>query len=245
MPQVPPTKTHAGLEPLEEGTSLWRDAWLRLRKNRLAVGSGLFLAVLALLAVFGPMISSQSSTAQNLGLGATAPSLKHWFGTDLFGRDLFVRALEGGRVSLAVGAEPARLAIVFGRTCLFIVNFGFWIGSLWGDPLRTAKQRASGWEAVVPDWFFAIAWALALIAAGVWGVRENRRAVVNIAAVFGAIHFYTQYFARLGASPGSVLAAGLTMSASFSSRPAVSARRAAPCSRTPTSSPMWSNATRT
>jgi len=114
MAPLPEIKIRAGLEPLEAGTSLWRDAWLRLRKNRLAVGSGLFLVVLALLAVFGPMVSSQSSTTQDLALGATAPSAKHWFGTDLFGRDLFVRALEGGRVSLAVGLTATLVALSIG-----------------------------------------------------------------------------------------------------------------------------------
>jgi hypothetical protein len=43
----------------------------------------------------------------------------------------------------------------------------------------------------------------------VWGVRANRRWVVNVATVFGAIHFYTQWFERLGATPVSVLVAGL------------------------------------
>jgi hypothetical protein len=54
-----------------------------------------------------------------------------------------------------------------------------------------------------------VAWAAALIGAGSWAARENRRWVVNLVAVFGAIHFYTQYFERLGASPGTILTAGL------------------------------------
>jgi hypothetical protein len=61
----------------------------------------------------------------------------------------------------------------------------------------------------VPDWAFGLAWAATLIGAGVWAARENRRWVVNLIAVFGAIHFYTQYFERLGASPGTILTAGL------------------------------------
>ena len=118
-------------------------------------------------------------------------------------------AVAAHRVSLAVGADRGRLAIVFGRTCLFLANFGFWIGSLWGDPLRIGGWHAGSWEPVIPAGVFAFAWAFALVAAAVWGVRHNRRTVVNIAAVFGAIHFYTQYFERLGATPGSILTAGL------------------------------------
>jgi iron complex transport system permease protein len=54
-----------------------------------------------------------------------------------------------------------------------------------------------------------LTWALALITTGVWAARENRRWVVNLVAVFGSIHFYTQYFERLGASPESIVVAGL------------------------------------
>lgn len=108
MPNLP------DLTNVEQGTSLWQDAWHRLRKNKLAVISFLFLAVLSLLAMFGPMLSSASTTTQNLALGATAPGGAHWFGTDLLGRDLFVRTLEGGRVSLAVGLTATLVALTIG-----------------------------------------------------------------------------------------------------------------------------------
>ena len=62
---------------------------------------------------------------------------------------------------------------------------------------------------MIPDWVFVIGWTIGLIATGVRAARSNRRWVVNLLAVFGTIHFYTQYFERLGASPGSILAAGL------------------------------------
>jgi len=64
---------------------------------------------------------------------------------------------------------------------------------------------------MVPDWLFGIAWALALIAAGVWAARVGRRWLVNVVAAFGAIHFYTQWFERLGATPASVLLGGVVM----------------------------------
>ena len=51
-----------------------------------------------------------------------------------------------------------------------------------------------------PPAAFAVAWALALLAAGYWGVRNGRRFMVNAAAAFGAINFYTQWFERLGMS---------------------------------------------
>jgi hypothetical protein len=80
---------------------------------------------------------------------------------------------------------------------LFLVNFGFWIGSLWGDRLvlvRTLFDRDSGlstayWSVVVPEMAFIIGWAVALVAVAAWEVTPGRRWIVNLAAVFGAIHF--------------------------------------------------------
>jgi iron complex transport system permease protein len=114
------------------------------------------------------------------------------------------------RLSLKLEPDLQRLAIMSARTSLFLVNFGFWVGSLWGDSLgrRSASWRMGG-SAAVPDYAFGIAWAVALIAVGIWATQENRRWVVNLVSVFGAIHFYTQYFERLGASPGSIVVAGL------------------------------------
>lgn len=110
-------------------------------------------------------------------------------------------------------ADYERLALMASRTSVLMVNFGFWIGSLWGDRLLLLRNltRADRPDVVVPDWAFSIGWAVALIAVGVWSVRANRRWVVNVAAVFGAIHFYTQWFERLGATPLSVLLGGLLM----------------------------------
>ncbi len=107
-----------------------------------------------------------------------------------------------------------RLALVAARTSVFLVNFGFWVGSLWGDRLlllRGAENDAEMPAIVLPPWLFAVGWALALVATGLWATRVGRRWVVNVAAVFGAIHFYTQWFDRLGPSALSFLLGGLVM----------------------------------
>lgn len=103
-------------------------------------------------------------------------------------------------------AHLSHVAIIGARTAIILVNFGFWIGSLWGDKLQLSQAAD---PVRVPDVAFTIGWALALIGVAIWAVRANRRWVVNVAAVFGAIHFYTQWFEQLGATPVSVLVAGL------------------------------------
>ncbi len=105
-------------------------------------------------------------------------------------------------LSRRLSPEYETLAIAASRTGVFLVNFGFWIGSLWGD-------RDPAGEVLISDWVFAVLWAVALVAAGVWAWQRDRRWLVNVVAVFGAIHLYTQWFERLGASPATVLLAGL------------------------------------
>ena len=62
-----------------------------------------------------------------------------------------------------------------------------------------------------PASVFGIVWAVVLLGAGIWAVQVNRRWLVNLVAVFAGIHFYTQWFERLGATPVSVLLGGLVM----------------------------------
>ncbi|MFQ3226091.1 MAG: oligopeptide transport system permease protein, partial [Lentimonas sp.] len=87
----------------EAGRSLGQDAWERLRANRMAqIGSILFIGII-LLCIIVPFFSSQSYETTRLSYGAQAPSWEHLFGTDDLGRDLFIRTLIGGRISIGVG----------------------------------------------------------------------------------------------------------------------------------------------
>ena len=120
--------------------------------------------------------------------------------------------------SKQVPADYERLALIAARTSILLVNFGFWIGSLWGDPLFLLSRMAGKTGAaprlqdvIIPHAVFGIAWAVVLVAVAAWAMRVNRRWLVNVAAVFGAIHFYTQWYEKLGATPLSVLLGGLAM----------------------------------
>jgi oligopeptide transport system permease protein len=101
-------------EIAEQGTSLWQDAWIKLRKNRLALCGLIILILLCLLSLATPWIAPYGYEEQNLGLGASAPSMQHWLGTDIFGRDMLTRIMYGGRVSLAVGFIATAVALVIG-----------------------------------------------------------------------------------------------------------------------------------
>ena len=100
----------------EQGTSLWKDAWLRLRRNRLALVGLTVLSVFIILALLTPWIAPYGYAEQNLDLGASPPSATHWLGTDIFGRDLLTQILYGGRVSLAVGFIATAVALLIGVT---------------------------------------------------------------------------------------------------------------------------------
>ncbi len=103
---------------LVAGTSLWRDAWRRLRKNTMAVVGGAVVFFLVIACFFGPFVVRSTwgydFETQNLAYGAQPPSWQHWFGTDFFGRDLFTRVLFGGQVSLTVGLLAALVAATVG-----------------------------------------------------------------------------------------------------------------------------------
>lgn len=107
------------LQPHEaevEGTSLGRDALRRLAQNRMALFSALLLVGITLLCVAGPWLSGYRPDAQDLAFGARGPGEAHWFGTDLHGRDLLVRTLLGGRISLLVGLVATIVSLTIGVT---------------------------------------------------------------------------------------------------------------------------------
>ena len=97
--------------------SLWADAWRRLRRNRAAVAGAVFLAWVSFTAALAPWLPGMHDpTAQNLALGATPPSVAHWFGTDELGRDAFARVIYGGRISLLVGVVATFVSLLIGVT---------------------------------------------------------------------------------------------------------------------------------
>lgn len=172
---LPPSASSAPLVLAEKGTSLWRDAWLCLRKNTLAVAGAYTLVVVAIACFVGPLFSRYHYEEQQLDLRASPPLARvvdiyqvgdlskpvswsylgrieretafqkatnlasierlrrgedvvvnhrvyrlsphrHILGTDTLGRDLLIRILYGGRVSLGVGLAATIVALTIGVT---------------------------------------------------------------------------------------------------------------------------------
>ena len=90
-------------EPQKASVSYWQDVRRRLFRDPLAVLGLIVIVMVLVLAVFGPVFSPYEYDAQDFMVSNEPPSWSHWFGTDMFGRDIFVRVLYGARISLAVG----------------------------------------------------------------------------------------------------------------------------------------------
>lgn len=97
-----------------EGRSLWQDARIRFMRNKAAMVSLFILTLMTLAVIFLPMFAQYAFDDTDWYSMHAAPSAEHWFGTDALGRDLYVRTLVGGRISLMVGVLGALVAVVIG-----------------------------------------------------------------------------------------------------------------------------------
>lgn len=96
--------------------SLWNKSLKRLRKNKAAMASLIVLIIITLLCLFAPLLSPWSVDELDWDYMNVPPTLEsqHYFGTDDSGRDIFVRTLEGGRISLMVGLLATIVSFVIG-----------------------------------------------------------------------------------------------------------------------------------
>lgn len=115
-------------------TSLFRDGWRQLKKNRGALFGLLILAVLFIMAVFGPYMTEHTYYEQDILKTNKHPNGEHWFGTDQLGRDMFARAWEGTRISMFIAIVAAALDILIG-----VVYGG--ISGFYGGKVDNVMQR--------------------------------------------------------------------------------------------------------
>ncbi|MBX2858445.1 MAG: ABC transporter permease [Cellvibrionaceae bacterium] len=132
-----------------QGHSLWHDARLRLQRNKLAMFGLLFLICLVVIALLTPWIAPYNYDSQNLALGASPPSSKHWFGTDTLGRDQLTRVLFGSRISLMVGFIATSVALI--------------IGVLWGTIAGFSGGKVDAIMMRIVDILYALPFAIFII----------------------------------------------------------------------------------
>ncbi|MGN5456095.1 MAG: ABC transporter permease [Candidatus Kurthia intestinigallinarum] len=96
-----------------KSVSFWKEVRLRFMHNKLAIVGFFILIIVTLMAIFVPWLSPYSYREQ-LGVYNAPPSASHWFGTDDLGRDIFVRAWMGARISLFIGITAAVIDLIIG-----------------------------------------------------------------------------------------------------------------------------------
>jgi peptide/nickel transport system permease protein/oligopeptide transport system permease protein len=137
-------------EPIQQHLSPGRRAWRQFKKNRAAVISAWFLAVLLMatvawpitLKIFGAGFAQAHNPDQLSDAQFTPPGAQHWFGTDLHGRDLFSRVLFGAQISLLVGVVGTVVSLV--------------IGVLWGAIAGYVGGRVDGFLMRIVDVLYSL-----------------------------------------------------------------------------------------
>ncbi len=124
--------------------------------------------------------------------------------------------------SMRLAALWAQMAVVAGRVSWLVMNFGFWVGSLWGDHVgdhfvgeladgskTDAVQAFRATALFIPDYAFMIAWAVVCI--GTIAFLHRNRFAVNASITFLAINVYTQFYEWFGGSAFVMLTGGVTL----------------------------------
>ena len=149
-------------------------AWRRFAANKAALGAGVVLVILILMAIFAPVITGTSGNDQAFLTQALAfPSPQHWFGIDDLGRDFFARIVYGAQVSLGIGFSAALCSVFIG------LPLGAMAGYL-GGRFDWFTMRLVELFSVVPPLLAALLLA-SVTRGGLW-------AIVLIAALFGWVN---------------------------------------------------------
>jgi oligopeptide transport system permease protein len=148
IPTVADPAAAIGLaSPKIEG--FWGGAFRRLRRNRLAFASAIFIVVIALAAIFVPILASTKYADQDYDVVKQGPSRSHIMGTDQLGRDIFVRLIFGARISLTVGIVVQLVITVVGVPIGMIAGYA-------GGKTDTAMMRLVDVLYALPSLLFVI-----------------------------------------------------------------------------------------
>jgi oligopeptide transport system permease protein len=161
---------NAEAQTSQKAESLWSDAFRRLRRNRVAFASVIFLVLLALAAILVPILSPIKYGDQDYTAITQPPSWSHPMGTDDLGRDLFVRLFFGARISLTVGIVVQFVILLIG------VPAGLAAGYL-GGKVDTLIMRIVDILYAMPNLLFVI--IIMTFLRGVLGQEGSHGALVD------------------------------------------------------------------
>ena len=136
--------------------NFYSESFQRFCKNKVAVVSALILISLIIICFIAPLITSYDPEKQALSERLLSPSLKHWWGTDQYGRDIFTRCVYGCRVSLSVGIISQLIATIIGY---FMGVTAGYVGGKTDDAISFVMQVFSSF----PFLLFAMALMYALV----------------------------------------------------------------------------------
>lgn len=187
-------------DPAERGTSLWRGAWRRLRRNPSAIIGAALMLVFVLAAVFAPLLTSFDPGTGEFFREVTpskvpGPSEEHWLGLDSGGSDMWTQLLYGARQSLVYAIASTLVGLAAGAT-LGVLAGGFGaVGGRVGRWVDSAIMRVVDILLSIPSLLLAVSIAAVITA-------DSLAIIIAIAAAQVPI------FARLLRS--SMLAQGRT-----------------------------------
>ena len=146
---------------IEDGGAPALDIIGFVRRNPTVTLGSLLLLAIVLVAIFAPLIAPGDPQALDPIKRLRPPSRDHWFGTDMYGRDIFTRTIHGSRISLIVGALVALLSVGFGLVIGLVTGY---VRVLDGVVMRVMDGLMA-----IPDILLAIA-LMALFRASVTNV---------------------------------------------------------------------------
>lgn len=189
----------------EEVFSPWSEFWKRLRKNRLALGSLFFLAMLVAMAILAPLAAPYDPYEGNLPMALQSPGNGHLLGTDELGRDIFSRIIYGAQISLRVGVIAVSIALFCGM--LLGATAGYY-----GGRLDNLIMRFMDIMLAFPSLLLAIAFMMvlgkgienAIIAIAIVSVPEYAR-IVRGSVLSVKENEYVQAARAIGCHDGQII----------------------------------------
>ena len=140
--------------------SQWRDVWIRLRRNKLAMIAMFVVIALVLVCVFADVIAPYAYDKASPPDRFQYPNAKHLLGTDDKGRDLLSRIIYGGRISLLVAVMAVAMALISGSLLGAVAAY-------FGGLCETLIMRAMDIVMAIPGFLLAVSISSAL-GGGVW-----------------------------------------------------------------------------